>query len=91
MPNHNENLEQLENQYNKVYKKYGDANIDGFNLFESFWKAFGDKDNLISGKKVFWRGNEKAPRQFKQIKGIFDEVGVPKQIGFVPNKLFLAP
>ena len=59
-------------QYNKVYKKYGNANIDGFNLFESFWKAFGDKDNLISGKKVFWRGNEKAPRQFKQIKGIFD-------------------
>ena len=26
-----------------------------------------------------------------KIKGIFDEVGVPKQIGFVPNKLFLAP
>ena len=25
------------------------------------------------------------------IKGIFDAVGVPKQIGFVPNKLFLAP
>ena len=26
-----------------------------------------------------------------KIKGTFDEVGVPKQIGFVPNKLFLAP
>ena len=25
------------------------------------------------------------------MKGTFDEVGVPKQIGFVPNKLFLAP
>ena len=59
-------------QYNKVYKKYGDANIDGFDLFESFWRAFGDKDNLISGKKIFWRGNEKAPKQFKQIKSIFD-------------------
>ena len=59
-------------QYNKVYKKYVDANIDGFDLFESFWKAFGDKDNLIGGKKIFWRGNEKAPRQFKQIKSIFD-------------------
>jgi hypothetical protein len=26
-----------------------------------------------------------------KIKGIFDPVGVPKQIGFVPNKLFSAP
>ena len=26
-----------------------------------------------------------------KIKGTFEEVGVPKQIGFVPNKLFLAP
>jgi hypothetical protein len=26
-----------------------------------------------------------------KIKGIFDDVGVPKQIGFVPNKLFRAP
>ena len=26
-----------------------------------------------------------------KIKGTFDEVGVPKHIGFVPNKLFLDP
>ena len=25
------------------------------------------------------------------MKGIFEAVGVPKQIGFVPNKLFFAP
>ena len=25
------------------------------------------------------------------MKGIFDPVGVPKQIGLVPNKLFKAP
>ena len=29
--------------------------------------------------------------EVSKIKGIFDDVGVPKQIGLVPNKLFFAP
>ena len=29
--------------------------------------------------------------EVSNINGTFEEVGVPKQIGFVPNKLFLAP
>ena len=29
--------------------------------------------------------------EVSNIKGIFDEVGVPKQIGLVPNKVYFAP
>mgnify|MGYP007000437552 CR=1 len=30
-------------------------------------------------------------KDVSKINGTFDEVGVPKQIGFVPNKVFNAP
>ena len=29
--------------------------------------------------------------EVSKMKGTFDDVGVPKQIGFVPNKLFFDP
>ena len=35
--------------------------------------------------------DKKSEGEGDQLQGIFDAVGVPKQIGFVPNKLFLAP
>jgi hypothetical protein len=59
--------------YNKLYKKYKNAEIDGFSLFEDFWKLYGKEDNWLKGKRIFWRGNEKAPKEFRKIKGIFDE------------------
>ena len=59
--------------YNKLYGKYKNAEIDGFSLFEDFWKLYGKEDNWIKGKRIFWRGNEKAPKEFRKIKGIFDE------------------
>ena len=59
--------------FKELYKKYKDAEIDGFGLFESFWKVYGKDENNLKSIEVFWRGNKNAPREFKELKVIFDE------------------
>ena len=59
--------------FKELYKKYKDAEIDGFGLFESFWKFYGKDENNLKSIEVFWRGNKDAPREFKELKVVFDE------------------
>ena len=44
-------------------------------------------ENPIVGQNTFF----KFEIDVSKMKGIFELVGVPKQIGLVPNKLFNAP
>ena len=59
--------------FKELYEKYGNAEVDGYNLFEDFWKIHGKDENNLNAIEVFWRGNKNSPREFSNIKLVFDE------------------
>jgi hypothetical protein len=67
-------LKQANMKFNKVYRDYKSAEIDGMEIFESYWAASGGKgDDIFQDLQVFWRGNKNVPREFKQVKMVFDK------------------
>jgi hypothetical protein len=64
---------QANKPFKALYKKYKNAEVDGFNLFEDFWKVHGKNENVLKSIEVFWRGNKNSPREFSNIKLVFDE------------------
>ena len=59
--------------FKELYKKYKNAEVDGFDLFENFWKVYGKDENVLNSIEVFWKGNKNAPREFRELKIVFDE------------------